>query len=153
MSGAYTVAQIVGGIVGALLANAMFDVGAGDLDQAPGHRRPPARRGRRHRRADRPDLRPRPDRPRQPSRPPAVGAYIGAAYWFTSSTSFANPAVTIGRMFSDTFAGIAPASVAGVHRAQLVGAASSASRWSLALYPDVGPHGRRRRHARTATDR
>ena len=41
----------------------------------------------------------------------AVGAYIGAAYWFTSSTSFANPAVTIGRVFSDTFAGIAPASV------------------------------------------
>lgn len=42
---------------------------------------------------------------------PAVGAYIGAAYWFTSSTSFANPAVTIGRVFSDTFAGIAPAAV------------------------------------------
>ena len=41
----------------------------------------------------------------------AVGAYIGAAYWFTSSTSFANPAVTIARMFTDTFAGIAPASV------------------------------------------
>lgn len=38
----------------------------------------------------------------------AVGAYIGAAYWFTSSTAFANPAVTIGRMFSDTFAGIDP---------------------------------------------
>ena len=46
----------------------------------------------------------------------AVGAYIGAAYWFTSSTSFANPAITIGRMFSNTFAGIAPASVAAVHR-------------------------------------
>ena len=45
------------------------------------------------------------------SRRPAVGAYIGAAYWFTSSTSFANPAVTVGRMFSDTFAGIAPGSV------------------------------------------
>ena len=41
----------------------------------------------------------------------AVGGYIAAAYWFTSSTSFANPAVTIARMFSDTFAGIAPASV------------------------------------------
>ncbi len=40
--------------------------------------------------------------------PAAVGAYIGAAYWFTSSTSFANPAIAIGRMFSDTFAGIAP---------------------------------------------
>jgi len=43
----------------------------------------------------------------------AVGAYIGAAYWFTSSTSFANPAVTVGRMFSDSFAGIAPASAPG----------------------------------------
>ena len=40
---------------------------------------------------------------------PVVGAYIGAAYWFTSSTAFANPAVTVGRVFSDTFAGIAPA--------------------------------------------
>ncbi|WP_249051599.1 MIP/aquaporin family protein [Cellulomonas fimi] len=53
---------------------------------------------------------------------PAVGAYIGAAYWFTSSTSFANPAVTIGRMFTDTFAGIAPASVPGFVVAQLLGA-------------------------------
>jgi glycerol uptake facilitator-like aquaporin len=44
------------------------------------------------------------------SAPAAVGAYIGAAYWFTASTSFANPAITIGRMFSDTFAGIAPSS-------------------------------------------
>lgn len=52
---------------------------------------------------------------------PAVGAYIGAAYFFTSSTSFANPAITIGRMFSDTFAGIAPASVPGYVAAQLVG--------------------------------
>ena len=43
--------------------------------------------------------------------PAAVGAYIGAAYWFTSSTSFANPAITVGRMFSNTFAGIAPSSV------------------------------------------
>ena len=48
--------------------------------------------------------------------PAAVGAYIGAAYWFTSSTSFANPAITVGRMFSDTFAGIAPASVPALHR-------------------------------------
>ncbi len=52
----------------------------------------------------------------------AVGAYIGSAYWFTSSTSFANPAVTIGRVFSDTFAGIAPASVAAFVAAQVVGA-------------------------------
>lgn len=52
---------------------------------------------------------------------PAVGAYIGAAYWFTSSTSFANPAVTVGRIFSDTFAGIAPVAVPGFVLAQLVG--------------------------------
>lgn len=55
---------------------------------------------------------------------PAVGAYIGAAYWFTSSTSFANPAVTVGRIFSDTFAGIAPGSALAYVAAQLVGAAA-----------------------------
>lgn len=54
---------------------------------------------------------------------PAVGAYIGAAYWFTSSTSFANPAVTVGRIFSDTFAGIAPSSAPAFVAAQLAGAA------------------------------
>jgi glycerol uptake facilitator-like aquaporin len=54
--------------------------------------------------------------------PWAVGAYITAAYWFTSSTSFANPAVTVARMFSDTFAGIAPASVPAFVAAQAVGA-------------------------------
>jgi glycerol uptake facilitator-like aquaporin len=54
--------------------------------------------------------------------PAAVGAYIGAAYWFTSSTSFANPAVSIGRTFSDTFAGIAPGSLPGFIVAQLFGA-------------------------------
>jgi len=53
--------------------------------------------------------------------PAAVGAYIGAAYFFTSSTSFANPAITIGRMFSDTFAGISPSSVPAFIAAQLVG--------------------------------
>ncbi len=53
----------------------------------------------------------------------AVGAYIGAAYFFTSSTSFANPAVTVARMFSDTFAGIAPGSAPLFITAQLVGAA------------------------------
>ena len=50
----------------------------------------------------------------------AVGAYIGGAYWFTSSTSFANPAVTISRMFSNTFAGIEPASVLPFVIAQIV---------------------------------
>jgi glycerol uptake facilitator-like aquaporin len=53
--------------------------------------------------------------------PAAVGAYIGAAYWFTSSTSFANPAVTVGRAFTDTFAGIAPASAPAFVVAQLLG--------------------------------
>ncbi|MFD3874604.1 aquaporin [Streptomyces sp. NPDC058623] len=53
--------------------------------------------------------------------PVAVASYIGAAYWFTSSTSFANPAVTIGRAFTDTFAGIAPASVPGFIAMQLIG--------------------------------
>ncbi|CAB4770769.1 MAG: aquaporin family protein [Actinobacteria bacterium] len=55
--------------------------------------------------------------------PAAVAGYITAAYWFTSSTSFANPAVTIGRAFSDTFAGIAPASVPPFIVAQIIGAA------------------------------
>lgn len=55
--------------------------------------------------------------------PMVVGLYITAAYWFTSSTSFANPAVTIARAFSDTFAGIAPVDVAAFIAAQLVGAA------------------------------
>ncbi len=54
--------------------------------------------------------------------PFAVGAYIGAAYFFTSSTSFANPAVTVGRMFTDTFAGIQPSNVPPFVAAQLVGA-------------------------------
>ena len=63
--------------------------------------------------------------------PYAVGLYITAAYWFTASTSFANPAVTIARSLSDTFAGIAPANVAPFILAQLVGAAFAIalSRW------------------------
>lgn len=55
--------------------------------------------------------------------PAAVGAYVGAAYFFTSSASFANPAITIGRTFSDTFAGIAPTSVPGYVFAQIIGLA------------------------------
>ena len=55
-----------------------------------------------------------------------VPAWIGAAYFFTSSTSFANPAVTVGRMFSDTFAGISPASAPGFITAQIVGGAIGA---------------------------
>jgi glycerol uptake facilitator-like aquaporin len=54
--------------------------------------------------------------------PASVALYITAAYWFTSSTSFANPAITVARCLSDTFAGIAPASVAGFIAAQILGA-------------------------------
>lgn len=64
----------------------------------------------------------------------AVGGYIAAAYWFTSSTSFANPAVTIARMFSDTFAGIAPASVPPFVLMQLIGGALGAGA-VLLLHP------------------
>ncbi|MEU4689716.1 MIP/aquaporin family protein [Actinoplanes sp. NPDC023714] len=69
--------------------------------------------------------------------PAAVGAYIGAAYWFTSSTSFANPAVTVGRAFTDTFAGIAPSSVPGFIAFQIVGLIVGVG-LLLALYPDAG---------------
>jgi glycerol uptake facilitator-like aquaporin len=70
----------------------------------------------------------------------AVGAYIGAAYWFTSSTSFANPAVTIGRVFSDTFAGIAPSSVPAFVLAQCAGGAVGAL-LVVSLYPDIARSG------------
>ena len=117
----YTAAQVVGGIAGAGLANVMFDLPAVQISTKDrlsiGHTVGEvvataglvllifalARTGRAAWSA------------------PAVGAYIGAAYWFTSSTSFANPAVTIGRIFSDTFAGIAPTSAPGFIAAQLLG--------------------------------
>jgi glycerol uptake facilitator-like aquaporin len=118
---AYAGTQVVGGIAGALLANLMFDVPAGlATTQRDGAHLLLAetvataglvtvifalartRQGM--------------------AAAPAVGAYIGAAYWFTSSTSFANPAVTVGRIFSDTFAGIAPSSVPGFITAQVAGA-------------------------------
>ncbi|HEX5852200.1 MAG TPA: aquaporin [Solirubrobacteraceae bacterium] len=70
--------------------------------------------------------------------PAAVGAYIGAAYFFTSSASFANPAITVGRTFSNTFAGIAPASVAAYVVAQLLGGACAILALR-ALYPGVTP--------------
>ncbi|GIE36670.1 transport protein [Actinoplanes italicus] len=69
--------------------------------------------------------------------PAAVGAYIGAAYWFTSSTSFANPSVTIGRAFTDTFAGITPASVPGFVVAQIIGLVIGVGLLA-ALYPHAG---------------
>ncbi len=68
----------------------------------------------------------------------AVGAYIGAAYFFTSSTSFANPAITVGRMLSDTFAGIAPSSVPSFVLAQIVGGALAVVVLKV-LYPEITP--------------
>jgi glycerol uptake facilitator-like aquaporin len=73
---------------------------------------------------------------RSSSAPAAVGAYIGAAYFFTSSASFANPAISIGRIFSNTFAGIAPASVPGFVVAQMLGGAIAVLA-IRALYPNV----------------
>ena len=114
----YVIAQLVGAVLGAWLAHAMFDTsilqfstkvrsGNGQwiaevvataglllvVLRAPAHRAAAM-----------------------------VACYIGAAYWFTASTSFANPAATLGRMFSDSFAGIAPASVPGFVVAELIGA-------------------------------
>ena len=132
----YTVAQIVGAILGAVLANLMYGLAAVEISDHTRASWPAAlaevvatggliavifalaRTGRGALVAA------------------AVGAYIGAAYWITSSTSFANPAVTIGRVFSDTFAGIAPASVPAFVGAQLVGGAVGLA-LVLALYPDT----------------
>jgi arsenate reductase len=117
----YVPAQIGGCVCGAMLANVMYSRAAISLSTK--HRATPAhfvaevvatsglllvifalaRSGR------------------ASSAPAAVGAYIGAAYFFTSSTSFANPAIAIGRMFSNTFAGIAPSSVPTFVAAELVG--------------------------------
>ena len=115
----YVVAQLVGAILGAWLAHAMFELrivqfsthlrgGAGQwLAEAIATAglllvilRAPAGRAS-----------------------TLVAAWIGAAYWFTASTSFANPAAAVGRMFSDSFAGIAPASVPAFIGAELIGAA------------------------------
>jgi glycerol uptake facilitator-like aquaporin len=132
----YAIAQTAGGIVGAVLANIMFDRHVFEI--ATKHRITTghlvgevvataglialifalARTGRGALSAA------------------AVGAYIGAAYWFTSSTSFANPAVTIGRIFSDTFAGIAPSSAPGFIAAQILGGFVGLA-LVVALYPDA----------------
>ena len=119
---AYTGAQIVGGCLGAMVANLMFDLPAVEWStttRSSGHLwlsevvatiglllviHGCVRTGR------------------SSAVPFAVGVWIGGAYWFTSSTSFANPAVTIARTLSDTFAGIAPSSVPAFIAAQLVGA-------------------------------
>lgn len=73
--------------------------------------------------------------------PVAVASYIGAAYWFTSSTSFANPAVTIGRAFTDSFAGIAPGSVPAFVGVQLVGAVLGLALVALVFMPGRGDAG------------
>ena len=75
---------------------------------------------------------------RERTAPAAVGAYIGAAYFFTSSTSFANPAITVGRMFSNTFAGIAPSSAPSFIAAQAVGGVLAVGLIRL-LYPGMTP--------------
>jgi glycerol uptake facilitator-like aquaporin len=135
---AYIPAQIAGCITGAVVANVMFSLSA--ISISTHHRASPAhlfaeviatlglllvifalaRTGR------------------ASTAPAAVGAYIGAAYWFTSSTSFANPAIDVGRMFSDTFAGIAPASVPGFVVAQLAGGVV-AFVVIRTLYPGITP--------------
>ena len=135
---AYLPAQVTGCIGGAVLANLMFALPAVSISAK--HRATPAhflseviatlglllvifalaRSGRSR------------------SAPAAVGAYIGAAYWFTSSTSFANPAITIGRMFSGTFAGIAPSSVPSFIGAQIIGGAVAIG-IIKALYPAITP--------------
>jgi arsenate reductase len=135
---AYIPAQIAGCIAGAIVANVMFASAAVSISTK--HRASPAHlfseiiatlglmlvifalaRSR-----------------RLGSVAAAVGAYIGAAYFFTSSTSFANPAITLGRMFSNTFAGIAPASAPGFIAAQLLGGIAAII-LVRALYPDVKP--------------
>jgi glycerol uptake facilitator-like aquaporin len=68
----------------------------------------------------------------------SVGAWIGAAYWFTASTSFANPAVTIGRMLTSTYAGIAPASVPAFIAAQITGAAIGTA-LAVVIHPEPAP--------------
>jgi glycerol uptake facilitator-like aquaporin len=82
-------------------------------------------------------------RTRPTSTPFAVAAYITAAYWFTSSTSFANPAVTLARAASDTFAGIRPQDVPGFIVAQLSGAAAAVIvfKWLFATSKEVSPYG------------
>ena len=71
----------------------------------------------------------------------AVGCYITGAYWFTASTSFANPAVTIARSFTDTFSGIRPLDAPGFIASQLIGAALALALFRWAEAPETKPHG------------
>ena len=135
---AYLPAQVAGCALGAVVANVMFSLPAGELSTK--HRASAAhflaeavatlglllvifalaRSGRSR------------------SAPAAVGAYIGAAYFFTSSTSFANPAIAVGRMFSNTFAGIAPSSVPAFVGGQVVGGLVALG-VIVVLYPRLSP--------------
>jgi glycerol uptake facilitator-like aquaporin len=135
---AYIPAQVAGCVLGAVVANGMFSLAA--ISISTHHRASPAHLFSeaiataglllvifslaRTKRAN--------------TIPAAVGVYIGAAYFFTSSASFANPAISVGRMFSNTFAGIAPASVPGYVAAQLVGVACAVLAIRV-LYPHVTP--------------
>jgi glycerol uptake facilitator-like aquaporin len=125
-AGYYTILQITGGLLGVAVADLMFDLPAffasqkirtgpgqwlGEFVAAFGLIAVIVAVSRRHKTA---------------SIAFAVAAYITAAYWFTSSTSFANPAVTIARSLSDTFAGIHPADVPGFIAAQILGSVSAA---------------------------
>jgi glycerol uptake facilitator-like aquaporin len=135
---AYLPVQVAGCVLGALVANVMFSLPAAQLSTR--HRASPAHFLSEvvatlglllvifaHARSG-----------RSRSAPAAVGAYIGAAYFFTSSTSFANPAITVGRMFSNTFAGIAPSSVPSFVGAQVLGGLAAIG-VILVLYPRLSP--------------
>jgi glycerol uptake facilitator-like aquaporin len=127
----YTFAQLAGAIAGAVLANAMFDHAVIEFAQK-------ARGGFGQWLAEGVAtagllLVVRLCNPQRAA--PIVSAYIGAAYWFTSSTSFANPAAAFGRMFSDSFAGIAPASVTAFVLSQVAGAATGVALAALLAAP------------------
>lgn len=118
-AGAYVLIQIIGCCLGALLAHAMFDL---PLIQASLHARSGLPQWLGEAVATFGLLMIVLGARRSEDAPWMVAAWIGAAYWFTSSTSFANPAITIARSLSNTFAGIAPAHVPGFIVAQLTGA-------------------------------
>ncbi len=130
----YVLAQIAGGLTGALAAHAMFELPLIQISET-------ARSGPAQWFAEwvatfglvatiLATLRFRPEAVAY-----AVGLFITAGYWFTASTSFANPAVTIARSFTDTFSGIAPGHAPGFILAQLVGAASATLVFAWLLFP------------------
>ena len=130
----YVLAQIAGGLTGALAAHAMFELPLIQISET-------ARSGSAQWFAEwvatfglvatiLATLRFRPDAVAY-----AVGLFITAGYWFTASTSCANPAVTIARSFSDTFSGIAPGHAPGFILAQLVGAATATLLFAWLLFP------------------